>query len=272
MRLKDKVAIITGATSGMGKATALLFAKEGARVAICSSSNVQGGKEVARQIEEAGGEVLYLQTDVSKASDCARLVAHTVDRFGRIDILFNNAGFSNYGPITEFAEEDWDRLMAVNVKGAFLMSKEVVPHMRNAGGGSIIHNSSVHAIRTTPTAAAYAASKAALIGLTNAMAFELGKDRIRVNAIAPGSIDLFVYPNPKHLARGQTEDGRWKTVHEEPLGRMGSPDEVAHAVLFLASDESQYISGVILPIDGALLSALRLKQTPARPSQFEKKE
>lgn len=257
MRLKDKVAIITGGTSGMGKATALLFAKEGARVAVGSSRNVTGGQELVQEIEDLGGQALYVQTDVSKAADCARLVGQTVEKFGRLDILFNNAGFSNYGSVVEFAEEDWDRLMAVNAKGTFLMSREAVPHMRQAGGGSIINNSSVHAIRTRWDASAYAASKAAIIGLTNAMALELGKDRIRVNAIAPGSIDLFIHPNPARLARGQTEDGRHKTIDAEPMKRMGSPDDVAYMLLYLASDESAYISGVTLPIDGALLVALR---------------
>ena len=257
MRLKDKVAIITGGTSGMGKATALLFAKEGAKVAVGSSRNVTGGEELVTEIEEQGGEALFEQTDVSSASDCARLVSSTVEKFGRLDILFNNAGFSNYGPITEFSEEAWDRLMAVNAKGAFLMSRESVPHMRNAGGGSIINNSSVHAIRTRWDAAGYAASKAAVLGLTNALALELGKDRIRVNAIAPGSIDLFIHANPARLARGQTEDGRHKTIDMEPMKRMGTPNDVAYMVLYLASDESAYISGVTLPIDGALLVALR---------------
>ena len=267
MRLTGKVAIVTGGSSGMGRATAVLFGKEGAKVAIGSDRNVVGGEEVARLIRDDGGEAIYVQTDVSKAADCARLVRATVEAFGRLDVLFNNAGFSDYGPIEQYPEENWDRIMAVNAKGAFLMSREAVPHMKQAGGGSIIMTSSVHAIRTSPTAAAYAASKAALLGMTRAMAFELGKFRIRVNAIAPGSIDLFVYPNPAHLASGRTKDGRWAIAPREPMGRMGTPDEVAYAVLFLASDESQYISGVTLALDGALLAALRLEQAPARPEQ-----
>ncbi|MBI3913543.1 MAG: SDR family oxidoreductase [Chloroflexi bacterium] len=258
MRLDGKVAIITGASSGIGRTAALLFAKEGARVAVASDRNVAGGTEVARLIREQGGEAIYVQTDVSRASDCARLVSQTVETFGGVNILFNNAGFSNYGSLLEFSEEDWDRMMDVNVKGAFLMSRAAIPYMLQAKGGSIINTSSVHALRTRGTAAAYAASKAALIGLTNAMAIEFGLDRIRVNSIAPGSVDMFVYPNPAHLAKGQTQDGRWKIVDKEPMGRMGTPEEAAQLVLFLASDESAYISGTFIPVDGALLSTLRI--------------
>lgn len=243
MRLANKVAIVTGAGSGIGKATALLFAREGAKVVIADIDNA-GGVDTENAIKEKGGKAIFVHTDVSVASEVANLIAIARDRFGKIDVLFNNAGiFIKNTPVELVEESTWERIFAVNVKGIFLAVKYAVPEMKKNGGGVIVNTASMTAVRPLKNMSAYAASKGAVITLTKALALELASFKIRVNCINPAITET-------PIISVLSEEQKRATVSTIPLGRMGKPEDMAHAALFLASDESAMLTGSSINVDG----------------------
>jgi 3-oxoacyl-[acyl-carrier protein] reductase len=249
MRLPGKVALITGAGSGIGRATALLFAREGARVA-CVDINEGAAKETAQQIEKAGGQALALRADVSRGADCQAMVERTVATWGRLDILFNNAGVPQAPtPVESLDEAVFDTIMAVNVRGVYLGCKYAVPVMKRQGGGVILNTASTAAIRSRPGLNAYGASKGAVIAWTKALALELAPSKIRVVAIAPVATDTPMLPT--FMGKSAVDDkGRETMVRSIPLGRLNTPEDIARAALFAASDDAQMLTGTCLEIDG----------------------
>jgi NAD(P)-dependent dehydrogenase (short-subunit alcohol dehydrogenase family) len=248
MRLAGKVALITGGTSGIGRATAVLFAREGSAVAITGRSE-ERGREVVAEIEHDGGRALFVAADVRQAEDCRRAVEQTVAEFGRLDVLFNNAGVFVANDTLACSEEEWDAQVDTSLKGAFLMSKFALPHMIANGGGSIVNNSSGWGLAGGDRAVAYCAAKGGMVVMTKAMAIDHGPQGVRVNAICPGdTVTPMEHADAEH--RGMTWDAYVAGASERPLGRMGDPHEVAMAALFLASDESSFITGAALPVDG----------------------
>ncbi|WP_435920887.1 SDR family NAD(P)-dependent oxidoreductase [Paenibacillus sp. DYY-L-2] len=244
MRLANKVAIITGAAGGMGKADALLFAKEGAKVAVTDMQE-EKVKEVASEIVAAGGEAISFKHNVASEEDWIRVVNETVAKYGKIDILVNNAGVSNATPFLELTVADWEKTMSINVTSIFLGQKYVIPHMIEAGGGSIVNISSIAGLTGGSGTGPYTASKGAVRMLTKATAVDYAKHNIRANSVHPGfietpmTVDMFKDENMRQWFQSQT-----------PLPRLGKAEDIANGVLFLASDESSYITGVELPIDG----------------------
>ena len=248
MRLADKVALITGGTSGIGRATAILFAREGAAVAVSGRSE-ERGREVVAEIQRAGGRAIFVRADVRRAEDCRRSVEETVAAFGRLDVLFNNAGVFVANDAIDCSEEEWDLQVDVSLKGTFLMSKYALPLMIAQGGGSIVNNSSGWGLVGGDRAVAYCAAKGGMVVMTKAMAIDHGPHGVRVNCICPGDTETPMEHEDAER-RGMTWDAYVEGASERPLGRMGDPDEVARAVLFLVSDESSFITGVALPVDG----------------------
>jgi NAD(P)-dependent dehydrogenase (short-subunit alcohol dehydrogenase family) len=251
-QLDGKIALITGAASGIGRATALLFAREGASV-VLTDINESAGQTVAAEITQHNGRAMFEPGDVTGTSDCQRVVDNAVSEFGAIHILFNNAGIIRRASVVELSEADWDRVMAVNVKSIFLMSRQVIPIMAEAGGGCIINTASGWGLAGGPRAAVYCASKGAVVLLTKAMAIDHGPQHIRVNCICPGDTDTAMLrneaqqlgePNEKFLAEGA----------KRPLGRVGQPEEIAQAALYLASDASSFVTGTALVVDGGGLA------------------
>ncbi len=250
--LDGKRALVTGAASGIGKATSLLFADEGAAVAVADLDAAKGST-VARQIDDQGGRALYVDCDVTLADDCGRAVAQTVDAFGGLDILVNIAGIIIRRSVVELEEADWDHVMNVNVKSVYLMSKFAVPVMQDQGGGSIINTSSGWGLVGGPAAAVYCASKGAVVLLTKSMAIDFGPQRIRVNCLCPGDTAT---PMLREEARQleSPEADFMADAASRPLGRVGTPDEIASAALFLASDQSSFVTGSVLVVDGGGLA------------------
>jgi NAD(P)-dependent dehydrogenase (short-subunit alcohol dehydrogenase family) len=248
MRLKDKVALITGGTSGIGEATALLFAAEGATVAI-TGRNEKRGAAVMERIAAAGGESIFLQADVSRAADCRGAVDETLRAFGRIDILFNNAGVFYPQTAVECSELEWDEQIDVNLKGTFLMSKFVLPTMIAQGSGVIVNNASGWGIVGGDRAVAYCASKGGVVLMTKAMAIDHGRQGIRVNCVCPGDVETPMLPADAKMRRLKWED-YIAGCAVRPLGRVGTVEEIAKAVLFLASDDSSFMTGAALVVDG----------------------
>jgi NAD(P)-dependent dehydrogenase (short-subunit alcohol dehydrogenase family) len=248
MRLKDRIALITGGTSGIGEATALLFSKEGASVAI-TGRNQERGAAVVQQIKQQGGDALFIRADVSLAADCRRAVDETISAFGRLDILFNNAGVFYPQTALECSEEKWDEQIDVNLKGTFLMSKFALPSMIAQGQGVIINNSSGWGLVGGDHAVAYCASKGGVVLMTKAMAIDHGRQGIRVNCICPGDVETPMLPADAKM-RGLSWDKYLADCNNRPMGRIGSPDEIAKAVLFLASDDSSFMTGAALVVDG----------------------
>lgn len=246
-RLQERAAIITGGTSGMGRATALLFAREGAKVAITGRDEGRG-REVAEILRRDGGG-LFVRADVRSAADCRRVVEETLAAFGRIDILLNNAGVFFPHTVPDCPEEEWDLTVDVNLKGTFLMSRAVLPHMIGRGSGVIINNGSGWGLAGGDAAAAYCASKGGVVLLTKAMAIDHGRQGVRVNCICPGDVDTPMLPADAR-ARGQTWEEYLRGANNRPLGRIGTPDEIARAALFLASDDSSFMTGATLVVDG----------------------
>lgn len=244
-RLDGKVAFISGGARGMGAAEARLFAREGARVAIGDLLDAEGRK-VEAEINETGGKALYIHLDVTSESDWQKAIATTVRRFGRLDVLVNNAGIGSQGRVEDITERDWDKVMDVNAKGVFLGTKAAIPEMRRAGGGSIINISSQLGIVGVETSSPqYIASKGAVRLLTKATAIQYAREGIRANSVHPGPI---VTPMTE---AGRAAPERYKLMLSRiPMGRYGQPEEVAYGVLFLASDESSYMTGSELVIDG----------------------
>ena len=248
MRLVNQSALVTGATSGIGEATALLFAREGARVAV-TGRNEGRGRRVVEAIEKVGGRAIFVRTDVRKAADCRNAVDETVKAFGRVDILFNNAGVFYPHDTRECSEEEWDEQIDINLKGTFLMSKAALPGMIARSRGVIINNSSGWGIVGGDKAVAYCASKGGVVLMTKAMAIDHGRQGIRVNCICPGDVETPMLPVDAKL-RGQKWEDYLAGCANRPLGRVGTVDEIAKAVLFLATDDSSFMTGAALVVDG----------------------
>lgn len=247
-RLAGKVAVVTGAASGIGRVSAERFAAEGARVVV-ADLNESGAEEVAAAIAESGGEATHVRCDVTRGDDAEAMIEAAVGRYGRLDVLFANAGYTNPPhPVEETTEAEMDRALAVNVKGVFLCSRAAVPVMREGGGGSIVVTASVMGIRTRPGFTAYASSKAAAIHLARTLALELAEDGIRVNCLAPVATDTPMLNT--FVGERDPEEGRAAFISSIPLGRLAQPADVSSAALYLASDEAAYITGVVLPVDG----------------------
>lgn len=253
MRLKDRVAIITGAGSGLGRAAALLFAREGARV-VAAASRAKDGEQTVRQIKEIGGDAVFVQVDVTRASDIENAVKMAIDTYGRLDIMFNNAGTPGTAKlIADITEEEWNRVISVNLTGVFLGTKYAIPEMLKGGGGVIINTSSVAAVSPRRYAGAYSAAKAGVIQLTRVTALEYARKNIRVNCILPGPIDT---PFFTKVAGGDPEKMaafKEKVRNEVPIGRFATPEEISRVALFLASDDASYITGAAFAADGGQL-------------------
>jgi NAD(P)-dependent dehydrogenase (short-subunit alcohol dehydrogenase family) len=251
-QFEGKVVLLTGGAHGIGRATAIRFAEEGASVAVCDLQEDEGRETVSR-IEAAGGRALFVRCDVTSAADCQAAVSQTVEAFGGIDVLFNNAGITRRADVVETTEEEWDAVMAVNVKSMFLMSKYAVPQLIERGGGAIVNTASGWGIVGGANAVSYCASKGAGVLLTKAMACDHGKDKIRVNCVCPGDTDT---PMLRNEARqlGLQEEALVEEGRDRPLGRVGRPEEIADAVLYLASDTASFVTGTSLIVDGGGLA------------------
>lgn len=252
MQLEGKLALITGAATGIGKATALLFAREGARVVI-GDVNEQGARETADtvNVENGVGRARFVPTDVSRAEEVQALMRDAAEFMGGIDIIVNNAGAQRSGRVTHFEESEWDLIMKVNPKSCFLAAKYGVPYLKERGGGSIVNMSSLAGLKGGPGMTAYSASKGAIVAFTKALAAELAPDRIRVNCMCPGWIDTpFNQPAIDFMGGRSTQEEM--VAESVPLQRQGTPQEIAPGMLFLASDASSYMTGQALSIDGGV--------------------
>jgi NAD(P)-dependent dehydrogenase (short-subunit alcohol dehydrogenase family) len=251
-KLLDKIAIITGGTSGIGKATALLFAEQGANVVI-TGRRAELGQRVENEIRARGVRGVFIEADHTQADDCSRVVERTLAEFGRVDILFNNAGIVTSGTAETTSEEIWNQTLAINVTAVWRMSKLVIPHMRRQGRGVIVNNGSDWSVVAGRDAFPYVMSKGAVAMMTKAMALDYARENIRVNAVCPG--DTFV---ERWVEKGYFEGSDPVTIEEAmkessayiPMGRFGKPEEIAQAVLFLASEDSSFITGHLLLVDG----------------------
>jgi NAD(P)-dependent dehydrogenase (short-subunit alcohol dehydrogenase family) len=247
-RLHEQVALVTGGTSGIGRAIALRFAQEGARVAL-TGRNAERGHAVAAEINAAGGEAIFIQSDVRLADQCRHAVDQTLDTFGGLDVLVNNAGVWFPNTILDCTEEEWDLTVDVSLKGTFLMSKYALPHMIARGKGSVINISSGWGLVGGYEAASYCAAKGGVVVLTKAMAVDHSRQGIRVNCICPGDVETpMLYEDAR--ARGQTWDEYMGDATDRPMGRIGQPEEIATVAAFLASDEASFMTGAIVPVDG----------------------
>jgi NAD(P)-dependent dehydrogenase (short-subunit alcohol dehydrogenase family) len=250
MRLKDKVCLVTGGGSGIGRATCELFAREGARLAIVDRDEASAAA-TAEACAGPGEAPLVLRADVAKSADSRGMIEATVTHFGRLDVLVNNAGYGILGTVVETSEEDWNALMAVNVTGVFLACRNAIPLMAGQGGGAIVNVASVVSSIGIPNRAAYCASKGAVASLTRAMALDHVADGIRVNAVAPGTIRSAYFD--ALLAKADDPEGLLAHLEgRQPFKRMGTPAEIATGILYLACDESSFCTGTILTIDGGM--------------------
>ena len=248
--LKGKVAIVTGAASGIGRESALAFARAGAKV-IAADITVDGGEETVRMIQQMGGEAVFVQVDVTKSDEVKGMVETAVATYGRLDFAHNNAGIEGIaGPCVACTEENWDRTININLKGVFLCCKYEIPEMLKAGGGSIVNTSSVAGLVGFGGIPAYTASKHGVAGLTKTIALDYAKENIRCNAVCPGvihtpMIDRFTGGDPAALEA---------MTATEPVGRLGKPEEIADAVVYLCSDEASFITGAAIPVDGGFVA------------------
>jgi NAD(P)-dependent dehydrogenase (short-subunit alcohol dehydrogenase family) len=251
-QLRDKAALITGAAGGIGRASALMFAREGAAVGL-ADLNEGAGEAIAREIRQAGGRAFFQRTDITKASDCKRMVERTIEEFGGIQILFNNAGTIRRATVAELTEREWDQVIDINVKSIFFMCREVIPVMVRGKAGSIVNTASGWGLAGGARAAAYCASKGAVVLMTKAMAIDHGRQNIRVNCICPGDTNTeMLRQEAKQL--GEDESRFLSSSANRPLGRIGKPEEIASAALFLASDASSFVTGTALLVDGGGLA------------------
>jgi meso-butanediol dehydrogenase / (S,S)-butanediol dehydrogenase / diacetyl reductase len=250
MKLEGKTAIITGAAAGIGAASAALFAREGAKVAAVDIDRAVL-YQVSDQIQKACGDCLAVTADVSKRDDVQNVLRSATEKFGRVDILFNNAGIVPAGKVETISEEQWDRAMAINVKSMYLFCHEIIPRFRAQGGGVILNTASATALRAVVDRACYTATKAAVVGLTKSMALDCVRDNIRVNCLCPGTVDtpslaqrLAAFPDPA--------EARKNFIARQPMGRFGTAEEIAQAALFLVSSASEFVTGLAFAIDGGL--------------------
>ncbi len=242
MRFKDKVCIVTGGSSGIGKASSLQFAREGAKVAILSRTESEG-KETVEEIEKAGGMALFIQTNLAVPADIEAAFKKIMEEWQSIDVLVNNAAMMTFKPIKEINIEEWDNLMAVNLRAVFLLTQCCLRHMKK---GAIVNVSSVHAHETTPNVVPYATSKGAIEAFTRGISMEYKSSQVRINCVAPGAVDTpMLWENP-----------RVKSGEEKIKGEIGKPEDIAAAILFLASDEARFINGTTLVADGGRLNIL----------------
>lgn len=246
MRLAGKAAVVTGGASGIGKATAWLFAKEGAKVVVADIAD-EKGQQTVEEIRSSGGEATFIHSDVTKMADVKSMVQKTTESFGKLDILFNNAGMPSGTPVVDLEEDEWDRVVNLNLKSIYMCSKHAIPAMIKSSGGSMINMSSLGGLVSGKYigGAAFCASKAGVLNLTRSLAVHYGHQGIRVNCICPGHI---VTPMTEILWKDPATAK--EIAAKYPLARMGKPEEVAQTVLFLASDEASYITGAIIPVDG----------------------
>jgi NAD(P)-dependent dehydrogenase (short-subunit alcohol dehydrogenase family) len=252
MRLAGKTALITGGNSGIGRASAILFAKEGAKVAV-AARDVASGEDTVAAIKQTGGTAMFLPTDVSRSEDCRRAVERTLAEFGRIDVLFNNAGMALVKRLHETTEDEWDRILSTNLKSIYLMCRFAIPHMMAAGGGSIINTGSQLSMVAAPNFAAYCATKGAIVNLSRAMALDYAKHNIRVNTLCPGAV-----ATPLLLRQFEGKEGPQGSLQHladlHPMGRIGQPEELATAALFLACGEASFVTGTALVVDGGYIA------------------
>ena len=248
--LKGKVAIVTGAASGIGRESALAFARAGAKV-VAADITVDGGEETVRMIKDMGGEAVFVQVDVTKADEVKGMVDTAVATYGRLDYAHNNAGIEGIaGPCVACTEENWDRTININLKGVFLCCKYEIPEMLKAGGGSIVNTASVAGLVGFGGIPAYTASKHGVAGLTKTIALDYAKENVRCNAVCPGvihtpMIDRFTGGDPAAMEA---------MIATEPVGRLGKPEEIADAVVYLCSDEASFITGAAIPVDGGFVA------------------
>lgn len=252
MRLKNKVALITGGTSGIGQATVLLFAREGARV-ILVGRNQEAAARVVAEVEAVGGEAHFIRADVSQPAEVQAMARAALEHWGQVDVLVNNAGGGKWGPgsVTQVSETGWSKVVQTNLNGVYLVSKEILPSMMGKGGGAIVNNASTYGITGAKDQAAYSAAKGGIIALTRQMAVDYAPYNIRVNCVCPGGI-LTPLLEERIASTEDPEQTRRLFGERCPQERLGRPEEVAYAILFLASEEASFITGVALPVDGGL--------------------
>ena len=249
-RLEGKVSLVTGGGSGIGRASALAFAREGAKVVIADVS-VAGGEETVQMVKKAGGEAIFIKTDVTKAAEVERLINKAIKTYGRLDCAHNNAGIgSTPGVYTaDYTEEEWDRVIGANLKGVWLCMKYEIPQMLKQGGGAIVNTSSMFGLVAGPGMSAYIASKHGIVGLTRAAALDYAKGGIRVNAVCPGPTNT---PMLQRTAAADPEGEAQRGT--TPLGRIGTPEEQANAAVWLCSDEASFVTGLIMAVDGGYVA------------------
>jgi NAD(P)-dependent dehydrogenase (short-subunit alcohol dehydrogenase family) len=252
--VSGKIALVTGGAAGIGRATALKFAAEGAKLVV-SDVMVEGGEETAEMIRASGGEAVFIRADISKSTDVAALIAQTVAKFGRLDCACNNAGIEGtIAPFVDQTEEDFDKIIAVNLRGVFLCLKAEITQMLAQGGGTIVNLSSVAGLIGFSGLSPYVASKHAVNGLTKNAALEYAKQGIRVNSVCPGGIDTRMLDSLAKQATGGTMTSRQMMDGLHPMGRIGTPDEVANLIVWLCSDNASFITGAHVPVDGGFVA------------------
>ena len=259
MRLKDKIAIVTGTRTGIGKAIALRFAREGAKVVTCIRKG-SGSEDTAKEIMAAGHEALFVECDVSLEEDVIKAVQKTVQTYGRIDIIVNNAGVNFVKPFLDTQASDWDRVINTDLRGTYLFCRYGIQEMSKTGGGSIINIASVHTIAGLPEAAPYDAAKWGVVGMTKALAVEFASQNIRVNALSPGLINTQIWADIMNAASDKEACKRY-WASNIPMGRPGTAEEIAAAATFLASDEAGYCTGTNILIDGGMTAQLVSRQS-----------